>query len=307
MEKPKPTLLLTGASGMLGGYLKEVFSDYSVTTLGRSEDDDIKASFGNGGEVPQLGYYDLVVHTASDHDVERAIDVNFEGTRKLLAALGKNPPRCFIFVSCAEVYGRNYGGEISEKNHLWIEDKFGQSKVLAAREVESWCKEHGVISTILRPAPMFGRGMKGKWAETFNAVESGRYILVRGNSTVCSIVLAYDVARVVREIHTIGGIYNVADPRHHRFADIIEAMGANSGRFRTPYRLPAKWARLAARIGDRLPLSGILPTSASLAFQLTSLTYDCSALLDALPGFRFLNTVDVIARRDPGYPYSDPD
>lgn len=307
MQKTRQSMLLTGASGMLGGYISALFSDFVVTTLGNSPENDITVDLGKENSLSPLPYFDLVVHAAGVQTPDSSIMINLEGTKRLLAALEKNPPKYFVYISCAEVYGRSQGEEISEKNHLWTSDKFGQSKVLAAREVDEWSRSHSVISTILRPAPMFGKGMKGKWAEIFNAVNSGQYVLVRDNFTERSIVLAYDVARIVREIYPLGGVYNVADPVHHKFVDIIEAMGANSGHYKSPYRLPAKWAKIAARIGDKLPFSHNLPTSESLNFQLSTLTYNTDRLRERLPEFKFHDTVQVIARKDPSYPYIDSD
>lgn len=304
--KPKcPSMILTGATGMLGNYIKMVFSDYSITTLGRHESDDIKIDFYSDEAIEDLPETDLVVHTAGVQNPEMSIRTNLEGTKHLLAALDKNPPKYFVFISCTEIYGRDNGEEISEKNHPWTTDKFGQSKVLAARAVDEWCRQHGTVCTILRPVPMFGKGMTGKWAELYDEVSRGTYFLVRDNQTMRSVVLAYDVARVVREIHTIGGYFNVADPKHHGFADIVDAMGINRGTDKTPYRIPAKWARLLSKVGNIIPFRHPLPTSESLHFQLSTLTYNADKLLEALPEFKFHDTVEVISRRDKDYPYLD--
>ena len=56
MEEKKD-ILITGASGMLGRYLKEIFGsdpDYRVFTLGRGEDNDFRCNLKTGSPISVL-------------------------------------------------------------------------------------------------------------------------------------------------------------------------------------------------------------------------------------------------------------
>lgn len=70
MEEKKD-ILITGASGMLGRYLKEIFGsdpDYRVFTLGRGEDNDFRCNLKTG--APDFGSqsFDIVVHCAGSEE-----------------------------------------------------------------------------------------------------------------------------------------------------------------------------------------------------------------------------------------------
>ena len=303
MENNLPILLLTGASGMLGHYVADLFSDFRIVTIGRHTEDTVYADLVSPFSIPDMSP-ELCVHAAGTRSPEHAVQVNYEGTLNLLKALEDNPPRSFVYISSMEVYGCLEGEMIGEVSSVWAEEQPGKSRILAERAVWEWCADRGVTCTILRPAPMFGRDVSGWQRDMFNAVNTGYFYLIRGNCARRSIVLAYDVAQIIRRIHRIGGVYNVADPRARSFEDLAEAMARNSGKDKSVYRLPLKWARVLALAGDRIPVIGKVMDSRSFDFQLSSLTYDVSALLEKTD-YAFFDTVEVIARRDKTYPYED--
>ena len=104
------TILLTGATGMIGSYILREFADCQVTTLGRSADNDIRVDLS--ASIPSLSRrFDLVVHCAGTTDEATANKVNRIGTLNLLSSLESQPPRHFIFISSLSVYGKTEGTE----------------------------------------------------------------------------------------------------------------------------------------------------------------------------------------------------
>ena len=299
-------ILLTGASGMLGSYLLPILKEdgSEVKTLQRQDADiicDLTA------ETPDFGedMFDLVVHAAGSADEDLALDLNLEGTRRLLDALSRNPSKNFVYVSSWEVYSPDSGEDVKEDHLLWAATKVGRSKARAEEMVKKWCADHDVLLTIIRPARMFGKGIKGEMKVMFNDVVNGRYIHVRDNNARLSIVCASDVAEAIRRLHSIGGIYNVTDGKDTTWIGLADAMSANSGAMKRQTCLPAKWADAAWKFASWLP-----PVKASLSPEIRlrrskTLTLSSEALNHALPDWMPYPAIDVIRRECKDYPYID--
>ena len=298
-------ILLTGASGMLGGYLKSSLKeDNEITTLQR-RDADIACDLRT--DIPDLEgkTFDLVVHAAGTTDEADALALNLDGTRHLLEAFDKNMPSEMVYVSSWEVYSPDSGEDVTEEHQTWASSKVGQSKARAEELVRVWCAEHGVRLTIVRPARMFGKGVKGEMKTLFNDVVGGRYIHVRGNDAHLSLVCASDVAEAIKNLRSIGGIYNVSDGRGTTWIELAEAMSANCGAMKRQTFLPEKWAEAAWKIAPWMPAvkSSLSPEVRTSRGK--TLTLSADALMSALPGWTPYPTISVIKRECPGYPYID--
>lgn len=294
-------VLLTGSEGMLGSYIRNLFKNHNITGLNR------RVSSGGiscdlSAQVPVLPDtpFDLVIHAAGSRMEESAIDTNLTGTKNLLTALTQAPPKSLVFISDAAVYGMSGGENIDESHNTWATEKVGQSKILAEEEILRWGEEHGVTVTILRPAPMFGSGISGEMETLFHEVLSGRYVHIRGNEARKGIVTAYDVARAVFLLHDKGGVYNVADGRNRTLLDLVNAMSTNAGVSKRMMFLPPKWAALAARI----PWIPLTLSPKILKQRSTTITYNAAKLISDA-AFQPFDTVEVIARRDPDFPYAE--
>ncbi|MDE6342464.1 MAG: SDR family oxidoreductase [Muribaculaceae bacterium] len=298
-------ILLTGASGLLGRYLLPMLrADSDVKTLQRRGADfccDLAE------DVPQLGgeRFDMVIHAAGSFDESEAFRVNYDGTAHLLEALEAHHPRQIIFLSSWEVYSPDAGENVEETHQTWASSKVGQSKARAEQLLAGWCAERNVTLTILRPARMMGKGVKGEMRTLFNDVATGRYIHVRGNDARLSLVCALDVAKAIKNLGFIGGIYNVADDAPSRWIDLAEAMSANCGAMKRQTFLPEKWADAAWRFTPWLPAVKASLSPDVRARRSKSLTLSSGALKEVLPQWMAFPTVDVVSRTDKDYPYED--
>lgn len=298
-------ILLTGASGMLGRYLHPLLKEYNVVTTLQREGADICCDLTKG--VPEIGdkAFDLVVHAAGTSDEIEAISLNYEGTRRLLDALCKNPPKEFVFVSCWEVYSPDSGENVKEDHPLWAATKVGQSKALAEELLIKWCDERGVILTIVRPARMFGKGMKGEMARLFNDVINGRFLHVRGNEARISIVCASDVADAIKNLHSIGGIYNISDGKDTSWLELAEAMSANSGAMKRQITLPEKYAKLAWKIVPWLPAVKASLSPETQSYRRKPFTLSSERIKATLLDWNPYLALEVIRRENKKYPYID--
>lgn len=304
----KKKILLTGASGLLGHYLLQTLTDADITQLGIHTQADIQCNLEE--DIPLFTdrfnqSFDTVIHAAGTSDENNAVNLNFEGTRRLLQGLSTVAVRKFVYISCYSVYGNAEKSMITEDEPLHTSDKTGQSIALAEAEIKKFCDEKGIICTILRPATMFGKDMSGWGATMANQVLRGYYFNIRDYDADVSIVTALDVARIIPLLAEKGGTYNVTDGITHSMQQLSQSMGCNRGESKRALFLPLKWARIIARIGDRLPLTSWLIDSNELRRRVTSITFSTQRLQETLPDFKFHDTEAVIAHRDPDYPYED--
>lgn len=288
---------------MLGTYLKEEFSDQKVTTLGINEGCDFKTDLIK--DIPDFGEksFNLVIHTAGTEQAESAMALNLEGTKKLVEALKKNPPRHFVYISSYKVYSRDAGENVNEDTNTWASDDTGKSKALAEEFLRDWSGKNDVILTIIRPARMFGNGVKGETLMLFNDALSGKYIHVRGNDAKVSLVCALDVSRGVRKVYEYGGVYNAADGRPVKFIDMIEAMTANLGAKKRMTHLPATWAEWLWRLGRWVPSINRNLSPDVVENRMKTLTLDGSHFAE-MASMDYHDTIAVIEKRDTSYPYS---
>ena len=298
-------ILLTGASGMLGGYVLPMLRELGdVTTLQRHDADiicDLTADTPDFGEKT----FDLVAHAAGSTEDDIAFDLNLEGTRRLLQGLEKNPPKEFVYLSSWEVYSLDSGENVTEQHQMWASSKVGQSKARAEQLVGEWCGQRNVTLTILRPARMFGTGVHGEMKRLFNDVVNSRYIHVRGNEARLSLICAADVAEAIKSLHAVGGTYNVSDGKDATWIALAEAMSANSGAMKRQTLLPNKWAETAWKVASWIPAVKASLSPETLALRSKTLTLSDSAIREAIPEWSPYPAIKVITRQCESYPYSE--
>jgi len=251
-------IIVTGASGFLGKVCCQHLRAHRVIRLSRSEG-DIIADLAK--EVPTLPASDLVVHAAGLAHIqprsraEKAafFDVNVRGTEHLLAGLAASAvlPRYFVYISSVAVYGVEAGLDINEQAPLLARDAYGQSKAEAEARVAAWCREHGVVCSLLRLPLIYGAAPKGNLAAMWKALSKGYYFNVGGGNVRRSMVLAQDVAKALLTVAPLGGTYNLTDGRHPTLAQLSAAMARRAG-CKPPANMPHSMALLLARMGDML-------------------------------------------------------
>jgi len=250
-------ILLTGASGFLGKQICAALKLHDVDTLGRSASDiiaDLAIS------VPILSKsYDLVIHCAgkahavprNEKENEEFFNVNLNGTKNLLLALEKSPciPKSFVFISTVAVYGRDEGVNITEEEILAAKDAYGKSKIEAEKLVEQWCSINNSICTILRLPLLAGPNPPGNLGAMIRGIQKGHYANIAGGTAKKSVVMASDVAKVIIEASTTGGIYNLTDGHHPTFAALSTVISEQLGK-RASYNIPYLFAQFLAKMGD---------------------------------------------------------
>lgn len=165
-------ILVTGASGFLGGHLIEemVSKGYDVIGMVRkSSNTSFLRSLGVKLRVGDLTIpeslkqatedIDIVIHLAAYYTFfgkkEMYRKVNVEGTRLLLEASLRNDVKRFVYCSSTEAIGPVKNPPAEEDSPPNPSYEYGRSKLEAEKIVRNY-GERGVEYTILRPSGIYG-------------------------------------------------------------------------------------------------------------------------------------------------------
>jgi nucleoside-diphosphate-sugar epimerase len=273
---------LTGHTGFLGSYLKDVLlgQGIEVLGLGRGGDSDWHFDLGSGvNEFPRgnasegNGRLDLVIHAAglahrvpkTEAEKQAFFDINLEGTRQLLRALkdSGNVPKRFVFISTISVYGEPMDAEVCVPPYPGEDDleqldltPYGLSKWKAEQLVQDWCRQEGVEATSIWRLPLIvGENAPGNLGAMEKAIRKGYYFRI-GNSYarmryfVRIEELATRVLALLDGKGSASGTYNVisGEKSYGVFEDEIASKYGKKVR-----SIPLWMVRLAAKVGDVLP------------------------------------------------------
>jgi GlcNAc-P-P-Und epimerase len=271
-------ILITGANGFFGNYLKQAFYKQMTDTLGLATC-DINFDISTG--IPELkSRYELVIHAAGKaHVIPKSHKeksefhyINFNGTRNLVTALENTGflPIKFVFVSTVAVYGKESGLLIDESCPLKGKSPYATSKIAAENYLLDWGFKNGVEITILRLPLLVGQNPPGNLGLMINAIRTGYYFSLGDGSTRRSMVLAEDVANLLASDKLRPGIYNLSDGYHPSFRELEELIAEQLGKnIRT---MPQGLIKIACKAGDYFCL---LPIN-SLKYQKLISTFTIS-------------------------------
>ena len=296
-------ILLTGADGFLGSYIKKKPSLHEFYSLSRYSSD---FSFDLSMFIPTFNKisFDCVIHAAgkahslpkNKSEIQEFYQVNVLGTQNLLEGLTRSGlPKYFVFISSVSVYGIHVGRNIDETTPLVALDPYGISKIEAERIVLDWCKQHKIVCTILRLPLIVGSNPPGNLGSMIEGIQKGYFFNIGGGKAKKSMVLAEDVANFILKVAEFGGIYNLTDGYHPSFKELSNHISIQLGKGK-PKNMPLWVARLLATFGDFL--GNKAPLNTNKLNKITSdLTFDDNKARDkfgwnpkqVLEGFR-INT-----------------
>jgi UDP-glucose 4-epimerase len=293
------TVLVTGAAGFIGSALCRRLRSlghrvvgYDNLSRGRREylPQDVRLVEGDIRDAARLretvsaSKPDWLIHLAAMHFIpdciarpQETIDVNIEGTRRVLDTCRGSSVRSVIFGSSAAVYAPTDGPCVEDATPLQPLEVYGQSKLAAEQLVRTFHEETGISSSILRFFNAIGRNETNPHVvpHIFESLQTSDEIRL-GNIAPCRDYI--DTRDVAEAILAVGDdsyvlrVFNVGSGVAYSVKDIVELLRRILGRTITIVQEPSRMRAsermlLAADIGKirratqwtpRIPVEGTL-------------------------------------------------
>jgi UDP-glucose 4-epimerase len=243
--------LLTGATGFLGPYVVAALkaSGWRVRAALRRERDsyaDESIVVGPIGAQTQwataLAGVDVAVHLAGlAHQPRLGVsqnaafaEINTAGSLRLAEAAAGRIEH-LVFVSTALVNGAITDGRepFRETDGLQPQTAYARSKAEAEVALTNIASRTGLLTTIVRPPLIYGRGAKGNFGLLVKAVRSGIPIPVRHATNKRALVAAENAASFIA--HSLAnptrasGTFFVADECEVSTAELVRLIARSSG------------------------------------------------------------------------------
>lgn len=257
-------VLVTGASGRLGRSLIPLLQSmgYTVRALAQRKEGIISLP---QGILPYFG--DLcdrkalrdacdgvqsVYHLASivsQHKAkpENILRVNVEGTKCVIDAAEAAGAGRFFFSSTVDVYGSKRHGVLTESSETRPNDMYGESKLLAEREIA----EHGSMrNAIFRIAAIYGPGFEGSFFKVMRAIKSGKILVIGSGTNVLALVHVRDLLEAFRLATASDkalGVYNIADGESHTQEELLRKAAEMIGASPPASHAPEPLVRILAK------------------------------------------------------------
>ncbi|MFK5882343.1 MAG: NAD-dependent epimerase/dehydratase family protein [Sulfurospirillum sp.] len=161
-------LLLTGANGFVGSYLKSKYTDkYNIETFSFLNDnfDDLDLN-----SVDTVVHLSALVHQMGGANKEEYERVNVVQTLDLAKKAKASGVKQFVFMSSVKVYGEETNVTYSETTTCKPEDEYGKSKLKAENELRKLESDNFQVSIIRTPI-VYGYGVKANIKNLISLVQ----------------------------------------------------------------------------------------------------------------------------------------
>lgn len=281
------TILITGASGLLGSHVvKQLINssrDNLVLLVRNTKQQQIWNTFGVKTVIGDLEKSDFslskelgintVLHIAAIAgdwvDKKTAYAVNVKGTEHLVKEAEKVNCTKFIYVSTIGVYGHDKYQNASETKKRKTAYTYEKTKLEAEKYLQAYKKANGTSMDfiIVRPSSMYGEGDRYIIPAYSKYLREGKMILIGGGKSLYPIMHASDAATALVKLlsgnYTNGlgfNVYNLCDDSkisQKEFISLIKEGIGVEGEIRsipyTPAYLASMFFELKGKITNTTP------------------------------------------------------
>jgi 2-alkyl-3-oxoalkanoate reductase len=271
------TVLVTGATGLLGSHLTEVLVEHGerVRALVRPDEavgarplahPSVEIYLGDMGDRASLeravGGVDRVLHCAArtgpwgpQADYEAT---NVRGLQTLVDVALAAGVRRFVHVSSITVHGNDVHGTADETAPLRVEpNPYSRSKVAGERLLERLIRDEGAPITIVRPGWIYGPRDVASFARFAALIQRGTMVLIGSGCNHLPLIYVRDVAEGLllasAQTRAAGRAYLLVNDepvtQHDYLAAIATELGVPPPRRRLPYRLALLAGTAAETVG----------------------------------------------------------
>lgn len=325
----KEAILVTGATGFIGGWLVETIqlsgfayvragikSWLGAARLSRFPVEIVPCDVLDKRQIAQaMSGISCVIHCATGTS-----NVIIQGTRNVLDAAQECGVKRVVYLSSTEVYG-NVSGDVDEAApYQYTGRSYGDSKI----EAEKLCWEYhkkGLAITIIRPSAVYGPFSKDWTVRITRSLQSGNWGRFQGiGDGVCNLIYIADLVSGVllatQNQRAIGEAFNLSGPDLLCWNDYFQMFNSALGlpelrvirpkhvRLRTcllePTRIVAKF--VLAHFEDSLKLISQRIHPARVTMKFAETTLKTSLRAEDLPFFsRDAKYLTTKARNSLGY------
>ena len=257
VEQGRRAILVTGAAGFIGSALchrlhalgRPVIG-YDNLSRGRAEylppairliEGDIRDAARLTGTMAAVEP-ECVVHLAAMHFIPDCIarprdtlDVNVEGTKRVLEACRTGAVRRVVFASSAAVYAPTDHPSVEDVTPVAPLEVYGESKVAGEELVRAFHAETGIAASILRMTNAIGRHETNPHVvpHIFESLQKSNVIALGNTAPARDYIdtrdLAAAIVAVADDVDGIG-VFNVGSGVTHSVAGVVDALGRLLGR-----------------------------------------------------------------------------
>ncbi len=290
----RPRVLVTGASGFIGGFVAEYLQANgcdvrAASRLGASSRLSVTErvtapDFSKPFDAdPLVQGMDHVIHIAGLAHATASIPeaaymaVNAVAAQRLASSAQRAGVKRFVFLSSVRAQtGPSALGVVTEALTPTPTDAYGRSKLTGERLILETLRGTATEAVLLRPVLVYGPGVKGNMGTLMRLARSPWPLPVTGfgarRSLVSRVNLASSVSHALHSPKLGAGPFLVADDEALTVAEILGALrqglGRPPGTFRVPQKPIEQALRFFGRAADLERLFGDLRVSTS-ALQTT--------------------------------------